>query len=108
MKYFLSILCGVMLAQLAYAQSSSANAMPDVQKIRYCERVRDHAVQAFYNRDKGRPMKLFNEDGSDGARITNEVIRGIYAEPKISTQLQAETFGRTTCNKMMGLTNIPE
>ena len=31
MKYFLSILCGVMLAQIAYAQSSSANAMPDVQ-----------------------------------------------------------------------------
>lgn len=108
MKYFLSVFCGVMLAQLAYAQSSSANAMPDVQKIRYCERVRDHAVQAFYSRDKGRPMKLFHEDGSDGPRITNEVIRGIYAEPKISTQLQAETFGRATCNKMMGIKNIPE
>jgi hypothetical protein len=108
MKYFLSIFFGVMLAQVAYAQSGSANAMPDTQKLRYCERVRDHAVQAFYSRDKGRPMKLFNEDGSDGARITNEVIRGIYADPKISTQLQAENFGRATCNKMMGTKNIPE
>jgi hypothetical protein len=32
--------------------------MPDAQKIRFCERVRDHAVQALYNRDRGRPMKL--------------------------------------------------
>jgi hypothetical protein len=108
MKYFFTIFCGLMLGQLAYAQSSAASTMPDAQKLRYCERVRDHAVQAFYNRDKGRPMSLFNEDGSDGARITNVVIRGIYADPKISTQLQAENFGRATCNKMMGTKNIPE
>jgi hypothetical protein len=108
MKYFFTIFCGLMLAQLAYAQGSTASTMPDAQKLRYCERVRDHAVQAFYNRDKDRPMKLFNEDGSDGARITNAVIRGIYADPKISTQLQAENFGRATCNKMMGTKNIPE
>ena len=33
------------------------DSMPDAQKIRFCERVRDFALQAFYDRDKGRPMK---------------------------------------------------
>ncbi|MFH1661262.1 MAG: hypothetical protein FD131_2033 [Rhodocyclaceae bacterium] len=78
------------------------DSMPDAQRIRFCERVRDHALQAFYNRDKGRPMKLFDEDGSDGARITNHIIRRIYEEPQISSPKKAETFGRATCNEMMG------
>ncbi|PKO48688.1 MAG: hypothetical protein CVU31_04280 [Betaproteobacteria bacterium HGW-Betaproteobacteria-4] len=74
------------------------DSMPDAQRIRFCERVRDHALQAFYNRDKGRPMKLFDEDGGDGARITNHIIRRIYEEPQISSPKKAETFGRATCN----------
>lgn len=78
------------------------DSMPDAQRIRFCERVRDHALQAFYNRDKGRPMKLFDEDGSDGARITNHIIRRIYEEPQISSPKKAEIFGRATCNEMMG------
>ncbi|MBT9523530.1 MAG: hypothetical protein IV101_21860 [Dechloromonas sp.] len=78
------------------------DSVPDAQRIRFCERVRDHALQAFYNRDKGRPMKLFDEDGSDGARITNHIIRRIYDEPQISSPKKAETFGRATCNEMMG------
>ncbi|MBP5987292.1 MAG: hypothetical protein KA538_08915 [Azonexus sp.] len=78
------------------------DSMPDAQKIRFCERVRDHALQAFYNRDRGRPMKLFDEDGSDGARITNHIIKRIYEEPQISSPKKAETFGRATCNEMMG------
>ena len=78
------------------------DSMPDAQRIRFCERVRDHALQAFYSRDKGRPMKLFDEDGSDGARITNHIIRRIYEEPQISSPKKAETFGRATCNEMMG------
>ncbi len=77
-------------------------SMPDVQRVRFCERVRDHALQAFYNRDKGRPMKLFVEDGSDGARITNIIIKRIYEEPQISSPKKAETFGRATCNELMG------
>ena len=76
--------------------------MPDAQKIRFCERVRDHALQAFYNRDRGRPMKLFEEDGSDGPRITNFIIKRIYEEPQISSPKKAEAFGRATCNEMMG------
>ena len=78
------------------------DSMPDAQRIRFCERVRDHALQAFYNRDKGRLMKLFDEDGSDGARITNRIIRRIYEEPQISSPKKADAFGRATCNEMMG------
>ena len=78
------------------------DSMPDAQKIRFCERVRDHALQAFYNRDRGRPMKLFEEDGSDGPRITNFIIKRIYEEPQISSPKKAETFGRGTCNELMG------
>ena len=84
------------------------DSMPDAQKIRFCERVRDFALQAFYDRDKGRPMKVFVEDGSDGARITNHVIRRIYEEPQISSPKKAEAFGRATCNEMMGTKVAPE
>ena len=84
------------------------DSMPDAQKIRFCERVRDFALQAFYDRERGRPMKVFVEDGSDGPRITNVVIRRIYEEPQISSPKKAETFGRGTCNEMMGTRNVPE
>jgi len=78
------------------------DSMPDVQKIRFCERVRDFALQAFYDREKGKAMMLFAEDGSDGARITNFIIRRIYEEAQISSPKKAEAFGRATCNEMMG------
>ena len=84
------------------------DSMPDAQKIRFCERVRDFALQAYYDREKGRPMKIFVEDGSDGARITNIVIKRIYEEPQISSPKKAETFGRATCNELMGSKNAPE
>ena len=76
--------------------------MPDAQKVRFCERVRDFAVQAYYDREKGRPMKVFVEDGSAGAHITNVVIKHIYDEVRISSPKEAETLGRETCNEMMG------
>ena len=84
------------------------DSMPDAQKIRFCERVRDFALQAYYDRERGRPMKVFVEDGSDGPRITNVVIRRIYEEPQISSPKKAEAFGRGTCNEMMGTRNVPE
>jgi hypothetical protein len=84
------------------------DSMPDAQKIRFCERVRDFALQAYYDRERGRPMKVFVEDGSDGPRITNIVIRRIYEEPQISSPKKAEAFGRGTCNEMMGTKNVPE
>ena len=112
MKTLLLALFGAAFLQSALVHAGAAanidDSMPNAQKIRFCERVRDHALQAFYSRDKGRPMKLFEEDGSNGARITNVVIRRIYAEPQISTPNKAETFGRATCNEMMGTKLTPE
>jgi len=78
------------------------DSMPDVQKIRFCERVRDFALQAFYDREKGKAMMVFAEDGGDGARITNFIILRIYEEAQISSPKKAEAFGRATCNEMMG------
>ena len=78
------------------------DSMPDAQRMRFCERVRDHALQAFYNRDRGSPMKLFDEDGSDGPRITNIIVKRIYEESQISSPKKAEAFGRATCNELMG------
>ena len=105
MKHAITLTLGLMLAGGALAHGHPGQVpddMPDAQKIRFCERVRDHALQAFYNRDRGRPMKLFEEDGSDGARITNHIIKRIYEEPQISSPKKAEAFGRATCNEMMG------
>lgn len=82
--------------------------MSNVQKMRFCERIRDHALQNYYNRERGQPMKLFVEDGSDGARITNLIIKRIYADRQISSPEKAETFGREKCNEMMGTKVVPE
>ncbi len=78
------------------------DSMPDAQKIRFCERVRDFALQAFYDRERGRPLMRFTADVSDGPRITNLIIQRIYNDPQISSPKKAETFGRATCNEMMG------
>lgn len=108
----LSVACLALLATTAAWPHAHAgkidDSMPDAQKIRFCERVRDFALQAYYDREKGRPMKVFVEDGSDGARITNHVIKRIYEEPQISSPKKAETFGRATCNEMMGTKTAPE
>ena len=105
MKRLPLILLGLLVSGGALAHGHPGaidDSMPDAQKMRFCERVRDHALQAFYNRDRGRPMKLFEEDGSDGPRITNVIIKRIYEEPQISSPKKAEAFGRATCNEMMG------
>ena len=75
--------------------------LPDVERTRLCERVRDFALQAFFDRERGRPMKQFEEDGSHGPRITNHIIRRIYEEAQISSPKKSEAFGRATCNEMM-------
>ena len=106
MKHPGLLLMILLLAGAAWAHDHSGpidDGMPEAQRIRFCERVRDHALQNFYNRERGQAMKLFVEDGSDGARITNHIIRRIYAEPQISSPQQAETFGRATCREMMGV-----
>lgn len=107
--------CLALVMFLAAAQGASAHGhsaqvgddMPDAQKIRFCNRVRDFAMQAFNERERGKPMKLFDEDGSDGARVTNHVIRRIYEEPQISSPKKADAFARGTCNELMR-TGSPE
>ncbi len=93
----------VLAGALPHAHAAkSDDGMPDAQKVRFCERVRDFALQAYYDREKGRPMKVFVEDGSAGAHITNVVIKRIYDEVQISSPKKAETLGRDTCNERMG------
>lgn len=102
MKHISATLLCFLLTQGAWAHVGEIDdGMPDVERIRFCERVRDFALQAFFDREKGRPMMVFNEDGSNGPRITNHIIRRIYQEPQISSPKKAEAFGRATCNEMM-------
>ncbi|MGE5946661.1 MAG: hypothetical protein ACM35F_08200 [Betaproteobacteria bacterium] len=111
MKRTVLAIAGLSLAAAACAHAHAGkvdDSMPDAQKIRFCERVRDHALQAYYDRERGRPMKVFVEDGGDGARITNAIVKRIYEEPQISSPKKAETFGRATCNEMMGTKTVPE
>ncbi|MBL8449748.1 MAG: hypothetical protein JNM32_07475 [Dechloromonas sp.] len=77
------------------------DSMPDAERIRFCQRVRDFAMVAFGDRERGRPMKLFAEDGSPGPRVTNAIVRRIYEEPQIDSPKKAEAFSRATCNEMM-------
>lgn len=99
----------VLTGFLPHAHAADAGeGMPDAQKVRFCERIRDFAKTAFYERERGQAMKLFDEDGSDSLRITNIVIKRIYADPKISSANQAELFGRNTCNEMLKTRNPPE
>ncbi len=98
----LALLAGTSAAQAHGHAGQVSDDMPDAQKIRFCERVRDFALQAFYDREKGRPMMKFAEDGSNGPRITNLIVQRIYAEAQISSPKKAEAFGRATCNEMMG------
>ena len=105
MKRCSLMLLGLLAVSSAWGHGHAGpidESMPDAQKIRFCERVRDHALQAFYNRERGQAIQLFDEDGSNGARITNHIIKRIYEEPQISSPKKAEAFGRATCNEMMG------
>ncbi|HJV92362.1 MAG TPA: hypothetical protein VJ572_02750 [Azonexus sp.] len=99
----LALACLVMAPVWGQGRSAAlGNDMPEVEKVRFCERIRDHALQALYSRDQGRPMRLIAEDGSVGARISNHITRRIYQEPQINNPRQADAFGRATCNEMMG------
>ncbi len=94
-----------LLGPLAWAPAHAASVqddMPDTEKMRFCKRIRDHAIQTLYNRDRGTPMKLYEEDGANGPRIINIIIRRIYEDPQISDPQKAATFGQDICNEMMG------
>lgn len=72
---------------------------PEAAKIKLCSRMSDVALQAMYDRDKGRPIKLYEEDGTSAPRLANEVIRQVYDEPQISSSRAAMAIGRGRCNE---------
>ena len=56
MKHSSLLLMTLLLAGGAWAHDHSGpidDGMPEAQRIRFGERVRDHALQNFYNRERG-------------------------------------------------------
>lgn len=99
MKRTVLLMTSVLLMSAAQADE----AMGDAEKESFCARIRDFAVQALYDRDHGRPMKRFSEDGGAGAPIANHIIHHIYAEPQIRSPKTADAYSRATCNELAGV-----
>jgi len=97
---------------LAWAPASLAadlaGDMPDIEKIRFCKRLGEHAVQALYSRDRGAPMPLYAEDAGNGPRIINAIVRRIYGDPAIVAPQEAAAVSRATCHDMMGVRDAPQ
>jgi hypothetical protein len=74
---------------------------PDAWKYKLCSQMTTVAIQALYDRDKGRPMKIAADDGELVTHIANTVIQKVYAEPAISSPKRANTFGRAFCNEQL-------
>jgi hypothetical protein len=74
---------------------------PDAWKFRLCSEMSFVALQALYDRDKGRPPRNYAEDGGPGPRIANAIVRKVYEEPGISSPKRAEAFGRGYCNEQL-------
>jgi hypothetical protein len=98
----------VMLALLAHGNASGhghAAAIdpdqPDAWKFRLCGEMATVALQALHDRDKGRTMRTYSDDGGPGARIANALIKKVYAEPAIASPKRAEAFGRAFCNESL-------
>jgi hypothetical protein len=72
-------------------------AHPEAAKYTLCSAMSTVAIQALHDRDRGRPMKEYADDGGPGPQIANAIIRKVYAEPGISSPKRAETFGRAYC-----------
>ena len=53
----------------------------------------------LFDREKGRPMKVFEEDGSNGSRITNHIIRRVLRGTADFQPEKAEAFGRATATR---------
>lgn len=73
---------------------------PDAWKIKLCSQMSDTALQALSDRDKGRPMKRYEEDG-EAAKLANMIIRQVYAEPAVTSPKKAMVFGRGKCNEYL-------
>lgn len=97
----LLVLC---LPGLAWAHGHPAAidpAAPDAWKYRLCGEMSTVAIQALHERENGRAMKQYDEDGTPGPRLANAIIRKVYAEPGIASPKRADTFGRAFCNEQL-------
>lgn len=72
-------------------------AAPDAWKYRLCGEMATVAIQALHDRDRNRPMKTYEDDGTPGPAIANAIARRVFAEPQVSSPKKAETFGRGYC-----------
>ncbi len=75
--------------------------LPDAWKYKLCGEMSTVAIQALYDRDKGRPMKLATDDRNIATQITNALIQKVYAEPAIASPKRADAFGRAFCNEQL-------
>ena len=95
-----ALFLAALLPALALAHGHPGNidpASPDAWQYRLCGEMATVAIQALHDRDRGRPMKTFPDDGSPAARIANDIARRVFEEPQISSPKKAESFGRGYC-----------
>jgi hypothetical protein len=96
----LILLCAAAKAQAHAHVPHIDESNPDAWKIKLCGQMSDIAVQALSDRDKNRPMKLYEEDG-EPAKLANAIIRRVYEEPQIGSPKKAMVFGRGQCNEFL-------
>ncbi len=95
-----AIILGALLPSLALAHGHPGNidpASPDAWQYRLCGEMATVAIQALHDRDRGRPMKAYPDNGGPAAAIANAIARRVFEEPQISSPKKAETFGRGYC-----------
>lgn len=83
------------------AVHAASEAGPEDWKTRLCREMSDVAVRAQFNRDQGRPMPVYPDDGSPAARIANALTRRIYEEPSVTSPKRAQAFGRVYCAEQL-------
>lgn len=87
----------VSLGGTAVAFAAGQEGAPLDRKQALCAEMATVAMRAQFNRDKGRPMPVYPDDGSAAARIANDLTRRVYEEPSITGPKRAEAFGRVYC-----------
>lgn len=95
-----ALLLAALLPALALAHGHPGNidpASPDAWQYRLCGEMATVAIQALHDRERGRPMKTYAEDGGPAALIANAIARRVFEEPQISSPKKAESFGRGYC-----------
>ncbi len=82
-------------------------ANPEAWKYRLCGEMAGVAIQALKDRERGRPARVYPDDGGPGPAIANAIVRKVYDEPGISSPKRAETFGRAHCNEALAGRTAP-